>query len=141
MKNIVSFLTVLLLAIGCASTKNSNLNKVADTSVKNDTIRIANDELEYEILIFDPGFSNWLASKARPRQFHSQSYMENRNRTWVTSWNSNVNSGRNNQLFEMSINYQNGIDYGYEVNYLLFNYLTYFQITHNIQLGGFPARI
>lgn len=138
MKNFIYFLVLFWAIISCSTSKQTKL----DTSTtKNDTIRIANDALEYEILIFDPGFSSWLASKARPRNYYSKSYLEARNEVWVTNWNINVNSNRNNRLFEMSINYDNTIDYGYEVNYLLFNYLTYFQITNNIQLGGFPARI
>ena len=46
----------------------------------NDTIRISNEELEYEIIIFDPGFNAWLRSNARPRGYCSQSYLETRNR-------------------------------------------------------------
>lgn len=142
MKNFIYFLIITWTIISCSSSSKATSNKEENASnVKNDTIRIANDELEYEILIFDPGFSSWLASRARPRNYFSQEYMQTRNRIWVTNWNINVNSGRNNRLFEMSINYDNNIDYGYEVNYLLFNYLTYFQLTNNIQLGGFPARI
>jgi hypothetical protein len=34
-----------------------------DSSMTNDTIRIANDTLEYEVIIIDPGFSTWLASR------------------------------------------------------------------------------
>jgi hypothetical protein len=45
----------------------------------NDTIRIANDTLEYEVIIIDPGFSTWLASRSLPRNYHSQSYLENKN--------------------------------------------------------------
>lgn len=143
MKNFISLLIVTLVIISCSSTKNtSSKNEGVVSTTKNDTVRIANDELEYEVIIIDPGFNSWLASRARPRNYYSQSYMEARNRVWVTNWNINVNSGgRNRDLFEMSINYDNTIDYGYEVNYLLFNYLTYFQITNNIQLGGFSARI
>ena len=143
MKNFITFIIIALLIISCSSTKDASSKKEATSSVaKNDTVRIANDELEYEVIIIDPGFSSWLASRARPRNHYSQSYMETRNRVWVTNWNINVNSSsRNRGLFEMSINYDNNIDYGYEVNYLLFNYLTYFQITNNIQLGGFSARI
>lgn len=142
MKNFISFILIALAIIGCSTTKNTSTKKqeMAD-STQNDTVRIANDELQYEVIIIDPGFNSWLASRAQPRNYFTQSYMETRNRTWVTNWNINVNSGRNRNLFEMSINYDNHIDYGYEVNYLLFNYLTYFQITNNIQLGGFPARI
>jgi hypothetical protein len=42
----------------------------------NDTIRIANDTLEYEVIIIDPGFSTWLASRSLPQL--SQSYLENK---------------------------------------------------------------
>ena len=142
MKNFISFIIVSLFIISCSTTKNTSTNEGVTSAAKNDTVRIANDALEYEIIIIDPGFSSWLVSRAQPRNFHSQNYMETRNRTWVTNWNINVNSSiRNRDLFEMTINYDNHIDYGYEVNYLLFNYLTYFQLTNNIQLGGFPARI
>ena len=67
--------------------------------------------------------------------------MADRNQSWVMQWNQNVVSGIRKDLFEMSINYNNSTDYGYEVNYLLYNYLTYFQLTNNIQLGGYSARL
>ena len=142
MKNFISFLALVLVIISCSTTKNTSPKNDENVSItKSDTVRIANDELEYEVIIIDPGFSNWLASRAQPRNFYTQNYMETRNRVWITNWNTNVISGRNRELFEMSINYDNNINYGYEVNYLIFNYLTYFQITNNIQLGGFSARI
>jgi hypothetical protein len=36
----------------------------------------------------------------------------------------------------MTINYEYGIDYGYEVNYLIYNYMIYFQNTNNQRLFG-----
>jgi hypothetical protein len=39
-------------------------------------------------------------------------------------------------LYEMTINYEYGIDYGYEVNYLIYNYMIYFQNTNNQRLFG-----
>lgn len=141
MKNIYATIIVLLVIIGCSTTKNTT-STVDKTTAASDTVRIANDELEYEIIIIDPGFNTWLASQARPRNYYNQQYLEARNRMWVTQWNINVNSGnRNRDLYQMSIDYRSDIDYGYEVNYLLFNYLTYFQLTNKVQLGGFPARI
>lgn len=143
MKNLFYTIFLLTTVISCSTTKN-NSGVAANKNIKttaNDTVRIANDELEYEIIIIDPGFNSWLASTAKPRNYYSQSYMESRNQVWVNQWNQNVISNRLPHLFEMRINYDNNINYGYEVNYLLFNYLTFFQITNNIQLGGFSARI
>ena len=124
--------------ISCTSKKASTFDKTTATS---DTIRIANDQLEYEVIIIDAGFNSWLAAYGKPRNFYTQNYMEQRNRIWVNQWNQNVIAGPRRDLFEMNINYDVQTDYGYEVNYLLYNYLTYFQLTNNIQLGGFNARI
>ncbi len=133
------FITVILFCIiSCGTKKTTTFDK---TTTRSDTIRIANEALEYEVIIIDVGFSNWLASYAKPRNYYNQNYMEQRNLIWVNQWNQNVISGRHPELFEMTINYDANTDYGYEVNYLIYNYLTYFQITNNIQLGGFKARL
>jgi len=133
-------LIIFVAAIGCKSQNTTMAKK--DSSITNDTIRIANDELEYEIIIIDPGFNSWLLGNARPRNFHSQNYLESRNRIWVNEWNIRaLQPQRYRDLYQMQINYQNNIDYGYEVNYMLFNYLTYFQITNKIKLGSFEPRI
>jgi hypothetical protein len=138
MKKIYLLTMLLLCLVSCGTKKSVSFDK---TSSKGDTIRIANDELEYEVIIIDAGFNTWLASYGKPRNYYTQSYMEQRNRTWVCQWNQNVISGPRRDLFEMTINYDWNTDYGYEVNYLLYNYLTYFQLTNNIQLGGFQARL
>lgn len=108
----------------------------------NDTIRIANEALEYEIIIFDPGFSAWLISQARPRGYYSQSYLEARNRNWVMEWNTRANLPQQSRnIYEIRIDYDSHTNYGYEVNYLLFNYLVYFQQKNNVNLGGLSPRI
>jgi len=134
---------VLTLTLGCGGSSNTiqpgnaNANQVAIAGAGNDTVRIANDSLEYEVIIIDPGFNSWLVSRARPRGFYGQPYLENKNRFWVMEWNTRViNPQRYGNLYQMRIDYEQGIDYGYEVNYLLFNYLVYFQITNNQKLGG-----
>ena len=105
-------------------------------------IIIANDELEYEIIIIDPGFNTWLASRARPRGYYSQQYFEAKNRIWVIEWN--IRAMRPQQyrdLYLMQIDYDHHIDYGYEVNYMLYNYLVYFQLTTGQRLGGIVPQI
>ena len=134
MKNLLYAAMVILFVIGCSTTK-SNFETAGKTSVakktptKNDTIRIANDSLEYEVIIIDPGFNTWLNSVARPRGFYSQSVLENRNIFFVSEYNQRVLQPfrYNPNLYEMRIDYQSNINYGYEVNYLLYNYFMYFQ--------------
>ena len=158
MKNYIYILFfVFILGFSCTSTKSTvswpeiNLTGKNDSvkvtkkvvQIKNDTIRIANDSLEYEVIIIDPGFSSWLASRSFPRGYHSQSYMENKNIFYITEWNNRVLQPQrfNPNLYEMTIDYDRNINYGYEVNYLIYNYMIYFQNTFNQKLFGFvPLR-
>lgn len=140
-KHILIAVCIASLIIACSTTKTKlpveNTKTVAITPSKGDTVRIANDSLEYEVIIIDPGFNSWLASRSRPRGYYGQPYLENKNRLWVTEWNLRaLNPIRYGSLYEMQIDYKPTINYGYEVNYLLYNYLVYFQISNNQKLGG-----
>lgn len=143
MKNSIYIFLVLFIVIACSTQKtNVAASKKPATSV-NDTVRIANDELEYEVIIIDSGFSTWLATMALPRNYYSQSYLENKNRQYVQEWNSRVLQPQryNPNLYEMRIDYDPTINYGYEVNYLIYNYMIYFQNTYKQKLAGYvPSR-
>jgi hypothetical protein len=116
-------------------TSKSSEDKLA--SHLSDTVRIANDSLEYEVIIIDGGFNSWLYGRAKPRGFYGEPYLRNKNLFWVNEWNIRVNSPqRYGDLYQLRIDYDPKINYGYEVNYLLYNYLVYFQITNNQRLGG-----
>ncbi|GAB2769587.1 hypothetical protein GCM10010465_13920 [Actinomadura fibrosa] len=96
-------------------------------SLVSDTVRIANDTLEYEIIIIDPGFSYFLAAIARPEGYYTQSYLENKNRILVQDYNYRVRQPfqYNPEIYTEEINYDSQIDYGYDVNYKLYNYFVY----------------
>ena len=132
---------------GCDSTKKtveiSQDEKMVFQQKEEDTITIADEKTEYEITIIEPGFQTWLQSIARPEGYYSQSFLENRNRILVINWNQRVLEPLryNPQLYEMQINYDANIDYGYEVNYKLYNYFVYFQRKYNQRLGPFLPRI
>lgn len=146
MKKYVSILIVLLTIIACSSA-SQNIASTDTTSASNkkisDTVRIANDSLEYEVIIIDNGFSTWLASRAYPRNYYSLQYLENKNYLYVTEWNNRFSQPQryNPNLYEMSIDYRQDIHYGYEVNYLIYNYMIYFQNTYKQKLWGYvPSR-
>ena len=140
MKNLLLLLLFIGALISCSSSKNRiSKNSIESVSKKSDTIRIANDSLEYEVIIIDGGFNTWLNSQAKPRGFYSESYLETRNRVYVQEWNNRALQPQrfNTNLYEMQINYNYNIHYGYEVNYLIYNYMVYFQIYNKQQLAGF----
>lgn len=141
MKILLPLILFILMLIGCTSMQRNSMQ--IDNSFKpSDTIKISNEELDYEVIIIDPGFSSWLYSTARPRGYYSENFMQTRNRIYVQEWNNRVlqPSKYDSNLYEMQINYDLTISYGYEVNYLIFNYFNYFQITYKQQLGPFVPR-
>jgi hypothetical protein len=143
MKNFVYITLIIGLIISCSSNKPGFKNSDNLTNISaNDTVKIANDELEYEVIIIDSGFNSWLASTARPRGYYSENYLESRNNLFVLEWNNRVNQPMryNPNLYEMRIDYNSNIHYGYEVNYLIYNYMIYFQIKNNQRLAGFVPR-
>ncbi|MBU2062716.1 MAG: hypothetical protein KKH44_12825 [Bacteroidetes bacterium] len=143
MKTIITTLLLTVFFCSCNASKEFPSQKQTTNDRVSDTIRISNDELEYEVVIIDSGFSSWLASRAFPRNYHSQSYLENKNRLWVDEWNRRVLQPYryNPNLYEMTISYDQITDYGYEVNYLIYNYFIYFQNTYKQKLFGYvPTR-
>ena len=143
MKYIILVLSLVFsLFLACNTTQNSTVFE-DKPKLANDTIRISNKEIEYEVIIIDGGFTSWFNSYAKPKGYYSQSYLEARNSIWVLEWNRRamLPFQYNPNLYEMSINYQNNINYGYDVNYMIYNYLVYFQLTNKEKLGGFVPRI
>ncbi|MBC5836128.1 hypothetical protein G6N05_14450 [Flavobacterium sp. F372] len=121
---------------------NKKFSSENTEKLKSDTIHISNPDLEYDVIIIDAGFSTWFNSYAKPKGFYSQSYLEARNRTWIMEWNNRArNPIRYGNIFDMTIDYDNTTNYGYHVNYMIYNYLVYFQLTNKQQLGGFQARL
>ncbi len=143
MKSIATLLILGLFVVSCNSSKSTVKRASSNTTAVQDTVRIANDSLEYEILIIEPGFNSWLASTAKPEGYHSLAYMVNRNIQYVMEWNQRVLQPQryNPNLYELQIDYQPNVDYGYEVNYKLYNYFIFFQLTYNQRLGPFVPRI
>ena len=142
--------TLIILITSCGGTKNTTkLPDITDeeravfNQTKGDTVQIANAKVEYDIIIIEPGFNTWLLSIAKPEGYYSQSFLENRNYLMVTTWNQRVLQPQrfDGNLYEMQIDYQQSIDYGYEVNYKLYNYFIYFQRKYRQRLGPFTPRI
>ncbi|MDR9456171.1 MAG: DUF6146 family protein [Salegentibacter sp.] len=141
MKNFFYILILGLMIYSCGS-QDRNLRSDRIANAEEDTVRIANDSLEYEIIIIEPGFNLFINSIAKPEGYYSQSYLENKNRFLVQEYNQRVRNPQryNPNLYIQEINYDSNIDYGYEVNYLLYNYFVYFSRQYN-QRFSVPTRI
>lgn len=129
MRDVLIIIMFIGIIYSCEPNKSVSSSKsTVDDQEVLDTIRIENKELDYEIIILEIGFEPWLATQ-RPMWYYTQSLLENRNKYYVLEWNRRA--GFPNQfnplLYNQPINYQMNIDYGKEVNYLLFMYFEFFQ--------------
>jgi len=131
MKKLILLFSVCVAIYSCGTGNKMNGSSSSDV-IKNDTIRIANDSLEYEIMIIESGFDSWLISQP-PRGYYGQSLLESKNRSFVSEYNNRVlnPSKYSSNLYTERVNYDPTVDYGYEVNYLLYNYFVYFQDKYN----------
>ncbi len=130
----ILFLSIIGSMIwACSSSPMKNTSNTP----KEEPVVIANDSLEYEIIIIDPGFTTFLNSIAKPEGFYSQQYLENKNRLYVTTWNYRAQNPLqfNSTVYENVIDYNPNINYGYEVNYKLFNYFEFAQRKYRMSLG------
>ena len=140
MKNLIYTFVVISFLIFSCGTQNKTV-KSTDSTEKEEPVRIANDSLEYEIIIIDIGFTSYLAT-AKPMSYYSQSYLETRNIVYVTEWNSRARNltRYNANIYENVIDYQSHIDYGMEVNYKLFSYFQFAQKKYKMRLGSFRVQ-
>jgi hypothetical protein len=145
MKKIIPFIVVLALVASCKYYKSTQtINNDAENSLaQSDTVYINSDESDYEMIIIEPGFNSWLYGTARPRGYYSQQYLETRNGILVQEWNiRNLQPGAfDPNLYELRIDYDTRTDYGYDVNYKLYNYFIYFQLTYKQRLSSFLPKI
>lgn len=134
------FIFVILMTAICLTACNSSQKTVEkhdeiNNTVAGDTIHIENKELEYEIIIIENGFNSWIATQPSENYF-SQSTLEIKNNFYVIEWNQRVQQPQrfNPNLYQWPINYDSSIDYGMEVNYLLYMYFEFFQQKYNQRL-------
>ncbi|EDM42891.1 hypothetical protein SCB49_11362 [unidentified eubacterium SCB49] len=137
MKYVLTLFMFALLIASCDANKTISKSRDINTGIKNDTIRIANDELEYEIIIIEPGFNSFLLTQP-PRGHYGITFLENKNRMFVTEYNSRVNNPQqfDYTLYPQTIDYQFETSYGYEVNYMLYNYFNFFMQRYNQKFTG-----
>ena len=135
-KSIVILLMSMLL-YSCSTSKIISEDKkktdVGSSKVESDRITISNPDEDFEVIIFDVGFDSWLVTNAKPRGYYDLAFLEAKNRSWVNDWNSRASAGYFG--FDYTIDFKSNVNYGYEVNYMLYNYLLYWQEMNNVKLN------
>lgn len=130
MKNLLILLVFSFVLFQCKSTKTT-------TQPTKQSVEIAKDSIEYDVIITDIGFEKYLITIAKPMNFYSQDYYESKNRLYVPIYNQHVRTSRTgkwSQIFEQEIDYDPKTNYGLEVNYKLYNYFKFIEYTYKIKL-------
>lgn len=124
-------LFIIILILLASQTEGLGQKRKGRYAVPADTLRL--DSLEYEIIVLDPGFDAWLATKPS-KIFYSQNYYEHKNRLYVSEWNHRYMTSRNNNLYDSYIDYNYNTDYGIDVNYKLYYFFRYFEEKNGVKL-------
>jgi hypothetical protein len=127
---LILFILIIFGAItSCGVFQKSN-TEAAEQSVE----LVAEDSLEYELMVLDPGFTSFLATQP-PAEHYSQSYYESWNQRYVLEWNSrHHNPLRYGDFYQTEIYYDPYTDYGLDLNYRLYNYFQYIEKEYGIVL-------
>jgi hypothetical protein len=134
MKYIILILGISLGIYSCDSGKAAMKNAEAMSETKNDTIRIANEELEYEIIILEQGFDRYMSTQP-PESYYSLPFLERKNHFYVLEYNRRVRDIKySRELYPQTIEYDANTRYGMEVNYLLYHYFQYFETKYRQKL-------
>lgn len=138
MKNVFILIAIIFFAECSAQKKPSKSRAIEPIEITYDTIRIVNEEIEYEIIILELGFDSWLVSQP-PMSYYENSTLSVRNNMMVIEWNIRVLQPfrYDPMLYEQAIDYRPQIDYGIEVNYLLYMYFKFFQKKYKQRLGPY----
>tara|TARA_R110002073_G_scaffold218893_3_gene379287 strand:- start:7 stop:417 length:411 start_codon:yes stop_codon:yes gene_type:complete len=125
-------ITFILLVVGCGSYPTKN-----NTTAKEEPVVIANEALQYEIIIIDIGFTLFLNTQARPIEYYSESYLKNKNILYVNVWNNRVRDPQqfDSNIYENEIDYQANVDYGLDVNYKLYLYFKFAEQKYKMKLN------
>ena len=130
-RNLLFVLLVIISVFSCKTVKETAVKKVD----KEEVVVIANDSLEYEIIVIDQGFTTYLLSVAKPRWYYSEEYYKIKNSFYVTEWNIRVREPFRHSatIYEQQIEYDANIDYGLEVNYMLYNYFKFVEYKYKVR--------
>ncbi|TAJ14066.1 hypothetical protein DMA11_06855 [Marinilabiliaceae bacterium JC017] len=128
----VSLLFLLMLVFGaCRSHKplaTESPQKVEIATEQQDTV-------EYELIVFDPGFETYLQTQPHPQWYYSNEYYRNWNVRYSVEWNIRYqNPLRYGDFYETDIPYDSGIDYGVEFNYRLYHYFQFIEKEYGVVL-------
>lgn len=122
----------------------SLLSCALPSTIKHNELKIAsNEDGEYDIEVLDSGFEAFLATKAFPKDYFTESYLKQRNLVLVHNWNARHNQPHvyNPNVYEVYIDYNPQINYGLNFEWKLFNFFMFVEWQTGERIDGMEPRI
>ncbi|NJN28107.1 MAG: hypothetical protein HC819_20120 [Cyclobacteriaceae bacterium] len=120
MRNSLYIFALFPLLVACAPSYNTQ--QVKD---KNLIDIEKNDDEQYEVIVFDPGFETWFATTWSPAKDRSVAYYKQWNQQYVNAWNYKASHPGTYRFFDTTIQYDPTVDYGIEVERKLYYYFRF----------------
>jgi len=117
MKSVFGSMLTAIFLIGCTASQS-----VLTPPSENIIVSQDEEEEEYEVVVFDPGFENWFATTWNPARDRSVDYYSYWNNLYASAWNYKATRPHYSQFFTNVIQYEPTIDYGIEVERTLYYY-------------------
>lgn len=128
MKRFIFFGLALVSIWACSGVKKASVPPAAE-------IEVSADSVEYELVVFDPGFDAYLATRPYSKDFYSDDYYRNWNIRYCTEWNiRHANPLRYGDFYETAIPYDAHVDYGLDFNFKLYHYFQFIDEKYGIVL-------
>lgn len=124
-----------IVSVSCVSRKpiKNQIDKKEHISLK------SSEEEGYDVVVFDSGYDIFLATKAFPLGYYTESFLHNKNIQLVREWNyRHSQSNRYNpSIYEVYIDYDLDVRYGLEFEWKLFNFFMFIEDQTGEDLDGF----
>ncbi len=126
MKRLLFIMGIALLSWACAPGKESSRKVVV--------AKDADDTTEYRIRIDDLQFNQWYLVNYSPAKDRTNEYYRTRNDIAVSNWNEYYRVNKFGRVIWFRIDYWPNIDYGINVNRMLYWYFRYIEENYRISL-------
>ncbi|WP_068599596.1 DUF6146 family protein [Vaginella massiliensis] len=128
----------ILILILCTSIFGcSPTHELSNTVTEKNELKFeADEDGEYDLIVFDPQYETFLISIAKPKTFFTKQFYKNKNALYVSEWNSRHAQPflYNSDLYAVHIDYDYTKDYGLNLEYKLYNFFKFIEWKYKVRL-------
>jgi len=125
---------VLVAALAWSCTSSRQVMVVKDKNLTTQAEMEQEEEVEYDVEVFDPQFDIWYEMNWSPANERTERYYKLWNDRYVNAWNWKASQTGYGSFFASTINYDPSEEYGIELNRKLYYYFRYVEMELRIPI-------